>query len=94
MKLYKSKIKPNKILHIIFKKSDFKKMNEDSRKDLIEPDQFIQLSTMKLKKGQSFKPHFHIWKNGEEKIIAQEEDSSKGGIFQFLQANLLSDTSN
>ena len=72
MKFYKSKIKPNKILHIIFKKSDFKKMNEDSRKDLIEPDQFIQLSTMKLKKGQSFKPHFHIWKNGEEKIIAQE----------------------
>ena len=28
------------------------------------------------------------------KKISQEEETSKGGIFQFLQANLLSDTSN
>ena len=25
-----------------------------------------------VKKNQSFEPHFHIWKNGEEEIIAQE----------------------
>ena len=30
----------------------------------------------------------------DKKKISQEEVSSKGGIFQFLQANLLSDTSN
>ena len=29
-----------------------------------------------------------------KKVITKEEESSKGGIFQFLQANLLSDTSN
>ena len=29
-----------------------------------------------------------------DKKISQEEETSKGGIFQFLQANLLSDTSN
>ena len=29
-----------------------------------------------------------------DKQINQEEETSKGGIFQFLQANLLSDTSN
>ena len=28
------------------------------------------------------------------KSITQEESTNKGGIFQFLQANLLSDTSN
>ena len=28
------------------------------------------------------------------KSISQEESTNKGGIFQFLQANLLSDTSN
>ena len=28
------------------------------------------------------------------KVISQEESTNKGGIFQFLQANLLSDTSN
>ena len=33
-------------------------------------------------------------KVSDKKIISQEEDRSKGGIFQFLQANLLSDTSN
>ena len=72
MKLYKSKIQPNKTLHIIFKKNDFKKINDNSRKDLVEPDQFIQLSAMRLKKDQSFKPHYHIWKNGEKNAIAQE----------------------
>ena len=30
----------------------------------------------------------------EEKIISKQNDANKGGIFQFLQANLLSDTSN
>ncbi len=33
-------------------------------------------------------------KLSNKKIITKEENSSKGGIFQFLQANLLSDTSN
>ena len=28
------------------------------------------------------------------KLISQEDSTNKGGIFQFLQANLLSDTSN
>ena len=29
-----------------------------------------------------------------DKSITQEDSTNKGGIFQFLQANLLSDTSN
>ena len=29
-----------------------------------------------------------------QKTVIKDEESSKGGIFQFLQANLLSDTSN
>ena len=33
-------------------------------------------------------------KISDKKIINKEEKVSKGGIFQFLQANLLSDTSN
>jgi len=33
-------------------------------------------------------------KTSSSKSINKEEESSKGGIFQFLQANLLSDTSN
>ena len=33
-------------------------------------------------------------KTNSSKAISQEESTNKGGIFQFLQANLLSDTSN
>ena len=33
-------------------------------------------------------------KSSTGKSISQEESTNKGGIFQFLQANLLSDTSN
>ena len=33
-------------------------------------------------------------KTSTGKSISQEESTNKGGIFQFLQANLLSDTSN
>ena len=33
-------------------------------------------------------------KVSDKKIIIKEEEINKGGIFQFLQANLLSDTSN
>ena len=32
--------------------------------------------------------------SNSKKTIKQEEETGKGGIFQFLQANLLSDTSN
>ena len=53
MKIYKSKVRKNKILHIVFKKNDFNEMKKESRKDLVSPDQFIQLSALKLKKDQS-----------------------------------------
>ena len=33
-------------------------------------------------------------KADKEKLSSQEDSTNKGGIFQFLQANLLSDTSN
>ena len=35
-------------------------------------DEFIQLSAMNMKRGHTFKPHQHIWKDGEDKVIAQE----------------------
>ena len=32
MKIYKSKVRKNKILHIVFKKNDFKEMNQRIKK--------------------------------------------------------------
>ncbi len=67
-----SNLEPNKLLHIIYKLSDFNNIQETHRKDIVDPKEFIQLSALKMNKGQTFKPHQHIWKNGEKKVIAQE----------------------
>lgn len=66
-KIY-SKIEPNKLLHIIVRKKDF----VDGRQDIIDGDQFIQCSMLKLESGKTFKPHKHIWKERTRNIIAQE----------------------
>ena len=72
MKKYYSLLDQNKILHIIFRLDDFERMKIDSRQDIIDVNQFLQLSVMKLEKNKTFKPHYHIWKKGEDKVIAQE----------------------
>ena len=58
----------NKLCHIIVKKDDI--LNE--RTDIIPEENFLQLSTLRLQNGKTFRPHKHIWKKGEEKVIAQE----------------------
>ena len=64
----KSKV-DNKNLHMVYRAEDFK----DTRTELVEPDQFIQCAHLKLKNGQTFRPHKHIWKDSPcEKVIAQE----------------------
>ena len=63
-----SKVKEKKLLHSINRIDDF-----IQRSDLSHPDNFLQLASLKLKKGKSFKPHMHIWRDVSfSKIIAQE----------------------
>ena len=71
IKFYSVK-KPDRLLHIIYKKEDFNNIKNAEREDIVDVNQFIQLSALKLIKNQTFKPHQHIWKKGEEKVIAQE----------------------
>jgi hypothetical protein len=68
MKLIYSKKDKNKLLHII------NKFDEISERTNVAPEnQFLQLATLKLQKGKTFKPHQHIWKDRPtEKVIAQE----------------------
>lgn len=66
-KIY-SKIEPNKLLHIIVRKEDF----VDGRQDIVDGNQFIQCSMLKLESGKTFKPHKHIWKERTRNVIAQE----------------------
>ena len=67
MKLIYSKIQPEKLLHIIHR---FDEIN--NRTDVCPPEQFIQLATLKMQKDKTFKPHKHIFKQGEKEVIAQE----------------------
>lgn len=56
------------ILHIIFNKEDF-----EDRKDIVDPDQFLQVSALKLNLGKTFKPHKHLHQKSTNKDrIAQE----------------------
>ena len=64
-----SKIKKNKLLHKIIKKSLF---DEAVRFDVIEDDNFLQLAVLKMDEGKTFSPHKHIYKDFNGKIIAQE----------------------
>ena len=72
MQLIYSKVEPQKLLHIIHKVGEFYTIEEGHRRDLVEEKEFIQLSALNMQKGQTFKPHQHIWKPGEEQVIAQE----------------------
>lgn len=66
-KIY-SKVDPNKLLHIVVRKEDF----IDGRQDVIDENQFIQCSILKLNAGKTFRPHRHIWKERTRSVIAQE----------------------
>lgn len=71
MKRIYSIIQPEKLLHVIYSKNDLK-LQSNSRIDLVDENQFIQVAALKLGNKTTFKPHEHIYKSGEEKVIAQE----------------------
>ncbi len=68
MKRIYSKVDADVLLHAINRIEDI----ASGRTDLAAEDQFIQLSALNMEKGKTFRPHKHIWKSGEEKVIAQE----------------------
>jgi hypothetical protein len=70
MKIY-SKVKPEKLLHIVYPLMISN--NSNSREDIIPETEFLQLSALDLKEGKTFKPHKHVWRDSPtESIIAQE----------------------
>jgi hypothetical protein len=68
MKKIYSEIDKTKVLHIIVRKDDML----PGREDIITKENFIQCSRLNLKKGTTFKPHKHIWKEKKLNMIAQE----------------------
>ena len=67
MKIY-SRIDRQRLLHIIHRFYEIEK-----RTDVAPEDQFIQLATLRMEKGKTFRPHKHIWKpTAKLEVIAQE----------------------
>lgn len=66
-KIY-SKKDPTKHLHTIHRYSDI-----EGRNEVADEHQFLQLATLRMEKGKTFRPHQHIWKPSPvTSIIAQE----------------------
>mgnify|MGYP000929573361 FL=1 len=68
MKHIYSKVDPSRLIHIINRLDEI-----TARTDVAPEDQFIQLATLRMDSGKTFKPHKHIWKpSSREQVIAQE----------------------
>ena len=86
-----SKVDPVKLLHMVVRKSDF----TSGRQNLVEGDQFIQCSMMKMEQGTTFQPHRHIWKDRTHRLIAQESwmivQGSVRAIFYDLDDSVIAE---
>jgi len=71
MEKFYSKKEEGKLLHTIHRLDDVVS-RDTQREDLVDSKEFIQCSSLKMKKGTTFRPHRHIWKKPEGEIIAQE----------------------
>jgi hypothetical protein len=68
-KLY-SKVNPDKLLHLVYRKAD---MMVPGREDILTEEHFIQCAKLNYQeKGPTSKPHKHIWKERTRDVIAQE----------------------
>lgn len=57
------------VLHIIHRRQDF----NEQRFNLVDPDNFLQVASLRLPAGKTFNPHKHIWQeNFFNDRIAQE----------------------
>jgi cupin fold WbuC family metalloprotein len=63
-----SKQQPDKLLHIVVRKSDL----IPGRAEVVPEENFIQCALLNMQKGKTFLPHKHIWKERTRNIIAQE----------------------
>lgn len=68
MKQIYSRANPGKLLHLVHQFDDIQ-----GRTEVAPEDQFLQLATLRMEKGRTFRPHQHIWKpSPRSECIAQE----------------------
>lgn len=63
-----SKKDPSKLLHLVHRITEIV-----DRTNVADDNQFLQLATLRLNAGKTFKPHQHVWKKPSyQNTIAQE----------------------
>ena len=67
MKKIFSRQDPEILLHLVNRLEEI-----NDRTDICPQEEFLQLASLKMEKGKTFRPHKHIFKQGEEKVISQE----------------------
>ena len=66
-KIY-SKVKQDLLCHMVVRLDDIVE-----RTNISDDQQFLQLATLRLDRGTTFRPHKHIWKPAVcQQVIAQE----------------------
>jgi cupin fold WbuC family metalloprotein len=76
-KIY-SKLDPSKLCHLVHRLHEIK-----DRTNVSDDDQFLQLATLRMAAGQTFRPHQHIWKpSPTEQVIAQESWAVFSGMVE------------
>ncbi len=87
-KIY-SKVEENKLLHLIYRYSEIV-----DRTNIAPEDEFLQLASLKMKKGQTFKAHKHIIHNKNTNIAQESWLVIKGSVkcmFYDLNDELISE---
>jgi len=73
-KIY-SKIQPETLLHIIYRLSDV-----NGRTNVVPDNEFLQLASIQMKKGQTFKAHKHLVYNKITDIAQESWVVIKGSV--------------
>ena len=76
MKEIYSKVEKEVLLHKIHRFSEIK----DGRSDLVKPEEFIQVSALKMPEGKTFAPHKHNVDNKETTITQESWVILKGKV--------------
>ena len=72
MEIIYSNVDKGRVLHLIKRLSEIEQQGVD-RVDIVDPNNFIQCSSLNMAKGKTFNPHKHIFKQKtHERQIAQE----------------------
>jgi mannose-6-phosphate isomerase-like protein (cupin superfamily) len=68
MKKIYSRVESSKLLHLVFNAS-----KNQGRAQIVDSDEFLQVASLELKKGENFSAHKHLWKDlPTNRNIAQE----------------------